>query len=60
VYTTDESSVEFRKTSNMTDRQVNISKLEKFKEEILAARAAKEREAMLDAYNYLNGRTHQA
>lgn len=44
----------------MTDKQVNISKLEKFKEEILAARAMKEREAMLDAYNYLNGRTHQA
>jgi len=58
VYTKDESNVNFRNVNNMTDEQVNHSIVAKFKKEILEARAIKERAAMLDAYNYLNGRNH--
>jgi hypothetical protein len=59
VYTTDESSADFKHPRNMTDSQVKRTKTEKLVKEVKAARAEKEREAMLDAYNYLNKREHR-
>ena len=54
VYTTDESDVEFRETYNMTDAAVRRDKTLAFAQMIKEERAKKEREMMLDAFNYLN------
>ena len=56
VYTDDESDITFRHANNKTDSAVRTRKIRDFRERILAARAQKEREAQLDAYNYLNNK----
>ena len=58
IYTTDESDVGFRETGNMTDAAVRRDKSLAFAERIKEERAKKEREMMLDAYNYLNSKSH--
>ena len=54
VYTHDESDIKFREVDNMTDAAVRRDKIISFAQSIKEQRAKKEREAMLDAYNYLN------
>jgi len=56
VYTHDESDIAFREASNMTDAAVRRDKTIAFAKRIKEERAKKEREAMLDAYNYLNNK----
>ena len=58
VYTTDESDIEFRESTNMVDHAVRRVKLIEFAKRIKEERAKKERELMLDAYNYLNKKNH--
>ena len=59
MYTHDESDIEFREPTNMTDGAVRRTKLIEFANKIKADRAKKEREMMLDAYNYLNNKNHK-
>ena len=54
VYTHDESDIEFREIHNMVDSAVRRDKTIAFAKRIKEERAKKERDAMLDAYNYLN------
>ena len=54
VYTHDESDIKFREADNMTDAAVRRDKIISFAHSIKEQRAKQEREAMLDAYNYLN------
>ena len=56
VYTHDESDIAFREPNNMTDGAVRRDKIISFAKKIKEERAKKEREAMLDAYNYLNNK----
>ena len=58
MYTHDESDIEFRDPNNMTDQAVRRTKIVEFANNIKAARAQRERELMLDAYNYLNNKNH--
>ena len=58
VYTHDESDIEFREKHNMVDAAVRRDKTIAFAKFIKEERAKKEREAMLDAYNYLHKRDH--
>ena len=58
MYTHDESDLEFREANNMTDSAVRREKSISFANMIRDARARQERELMLDAYNYLNGKSH--
>ena len=54
VYTHDESDIKFREPDNMVDGAVRRTKILSFAKDIKEQRAKHEREAMLDAYNYLN------
>jgi len=56
IYTNDESDVEYRESYNKTDAAVKREKILKFAAKIRVARAQKEREMMLDAYNFLNNK----
>ena len=56
----DESDVLFREVNNKTDDVVIKRIAAAYKQRILQNRAALEREQMLDAYNYLNNKNHQA
>ena len=58
VYTHDESDIKFRESNNMADQAVRRDKTIAFAKRIKEERAKKEREAMLDAYNYLNKKEH--
>jgi hypothetical protein len=58
VYTHDESDIKFREGNNMADTAVRRDKTIAFAKRIKEERAKKEREAMLDAYNYLNKKEH--
>ena len=59
IYTEDESDISYRNTNNKTDSAVRASKAKAYRAKIEEARAKNEREAQLDAYNYLNGRELQ-
>ena len=59
IYTEDESDIAYRNTNNKTDSAVRCHKVKAYRKKIEEARAKNEREAQLDAYNYLNGREHQ-
>lgn len=54
VYTHDESDIAFREITNKTDGAVKREHAMRYAEKIKKLRAEKEREAALDAYNYLN------
>ncbi len=56
IYTKDESDLDYKEAWNMSDAAVKREKVIKFADKIKAARAEKEREAMLDAYTYLKER----
>ena len=58
IYNHDESDISWRELSNQSDEAVRREKMIKFAIKIKAERAKQEREAMLDAYNYLNGKDH--
>ena len=58
VYTHDESDIKFKEVNNMTDAAVRRDKTIAFAKRIKEQRAIKEREMMLDAYNYLNNVNH--
>ena len=59
VYTDDESDVRSRERDNKMDGAVKRERMIAFAKEIREARAKREREMQLDAYNYLNGKNHQ-
>ncbi len=54
-YNHDESNINFRDRRNMTDGAVSRMKILKFRENVFKERAVREREAMIDGYDYLNG-----
>ena len=56
IYNHDESNIEWREKHNEVDEAVRRDKMIKFANKIKAERAKKEREAMLDAFNYLHGK----
>ena len=56
VYTHDESDIQYRETTNRTDAAVKREHAIRYAEKIRKIRAEKEREAALDAFNYLNGK----
>ena len=58
VYTHDESDISFRERTNMMDHVVRREKVMSFAAMIREERAKKERVMMLDAYNYLNNKSH--
>ena len=58
VYTDDETDVHYRDVNNKSDNAVKREKIAKFAKQIREARAKRERELQLDAYNYLNGKSH--
>ena len=58
VYIHDESDIAFRESTNMVDSAVKRDKSIAFAKMVKEERAKKERELMLDAYNYLNGKSH--
>lgn len=58
VYTDDETDVSYREESNKTDGAVRRMKIGKFAREVKEARAQREREMQLDAFNFLNGKSH--
>ena len=58
IYTHDESDIEFREPTNMNDSAVRRDKTITFANMIRNERARQERELMLDAYNYLNGKNY--
>ena len=60
VYTHDESDIGFRERTNMADHVVRREKILKFADMIKEERAKKERVMMLDAYNYLNQKSHES
>ncbi len=59
VYTDDETDIHYRDVDNKTDAAVKREKIVKFAKQIREARAKREREMQLEAYNYLNGKNHQ-
>ncbi len=60
VYTNDETDVHYRDVTNKADSAVKREKIVKFAKQIREARAQRERQLQLDAYNYLNNKNHQA
>ena len=56
VYTHDETDTRYRETTNRTDGAVKREHALKYAAKIKAMRAEKEREAALDAFNYLNNK----
>ena len=58
VYTDDETDVHYRDVDNKTDAAVKREKIVKFAKQIREARAKREREMQLEAFNYLNGKNH--
>ena len=56
IWCHDESNVKWRERNNETDDAVRRVKMIQFSEAIKIERAKKERAAMLEAYNYLNGK----
>ena len=56
VYTHDESDMTYRETTNRTDGAVKREHAMRYAEKIKKLRAEREREAALDAFNYLNGK----
>ena len=56
VYTHDESDIRYKETSNRTDGAVKREHAIRYAEKIKLMRAQKEREAALDAFNYLNNK----
>jgi len=58
VYTDDETDVNYRDVNNKADNAVKREKIVKFAKQIREARAKRERELQLEAYNYLNGKSH--
>lgn len=58
VYTEDETDVHYRDVTNKADSAVKRHKIEQFTREMKAARAQREREMQVDAYNYLFGKNH--
>lgn len=58
VYTDDETDIEYREMTNKTDSAVKREKIMRFAKQIREARAQRERELQLDAYNFLNGKNH--
>ena len=54
IYTDDESDISYRDTTNKTDGAVKRKLIMSYAAKIRALRAEKEREAQLDAFNYLN------
>merc|ERR1712070_97460 len=59
LYTHDESDIEFREAYNMTDAAVKRDKIMAFAARVKEERARRERTAMLEAYNELNGKSHE-
>ena len=59
VYTDDETDVHYRDVTNKADSAVKREKIEKFARQMKAARAQREREMQVDAYNYLFGKNHK-
>ena len=55
IYTDDESDISYRNQSNKTDGAVRRKIILNYAAKIRQMRAEKEREAQLDAFNYLNG-----
>jgi hypothetical protein len=60
VYTDDETDVHYRDVNNKSDAAVKRERIVKFTKEIREARAQRERQLQLEAYNYLNHKNHQA
>ena len=58
VYTNDETDVSFRELTNKADGAVKRERMIAFAREVRAARAQREREMQLDAFNFLNGKNH--
>ena len=58
IYTHDESDIVFREQHNMHDSAVRVAKTLEFSKRIKLERAKRERELMLDAFNYLNNKNH--
>jgi hypothetical protein len=56
VYTHDESDIRYRETTNRTDAAVKREHALAYSERVKKVRAEKEREAQLDAFNYLFGK----
>lgn len=56
VYTHDESDISYREVTNRTDGAVKREHAIRYAEKIKKLRAEREREAALDAFNYLNGK----
>jgi hypothetical protein len=50
--------VSYRDVQNKTDSAVKREKILRLAKQIREARAARERDLQLDAYNYLNGKNH--
>jgi len=59
VYTHDESDIQYREVTNRTDGAVKREHAMRYAEKIKKLRAEREREAALDAFNYLNGKNLQ-
>ena len=59
VYNNDESDIEFREEYNKTDSAVRREKILSFAARIREERATQERTMMLEAYNQLNGKSHE-
>ncbi len=59
IYTDDESDISFRETTNKTDGAVKRKLTMAYVQKIQKLRADKEREAQLDAFNFLNGKNLQ-
>lgn len=59
VYTDDESDITYREKTNKTDGAVKRKIMIAYADKIRRLRAEKEREAQLDAFNYLNGKNLQ-
>ena len=55
IYTHDESDISFKERTNKSDSAVSREKILAFRESVLKERVNKEREAMIDAYDYLYG-----
>ena len=59
VYTHDESDIQYREVTNRNDGAVKREHAMRYAEKIKKLRAEREREAALDAFNYLNGKNLQ-
>ena len=59
LYIHDESDIAFKDVGNMHDGAVRRTKAIEFANRVKLERAKQERELMLDAFNYLNNKTHE-